>query len=111
MPLLESGFPFRAVARDLTFGGQRIATPALTIARNEVGAIDVSAGSAVEVADANQEARYLAAKVAPMSAHEQRTEHVQAGARRVVEQEIAPTWSDRNDRIEVKTDDAASPRE
>lgn len=107
-PLLASQIPVRAIATDVTFGGQRVASPVLTVARNEVGKLDVAAGNVAELADANQEARYLAAKVAPMRAHEQRPEDVEAGGRRLIEQEIAQAWVRS---VKVRTDDASNPEE
>lgn len=105
MDLIATRVPLRAIAQGLTYGGQRLAVPRLSIARNEEGTIDVLAGDPTEATATNQEAHYLAAKAAPRTAHRRRPEDIQAGARRVVEQEIATGWSGA---VEVKTDDAGT---
>ncbi len=92
MKPLEAQVPMRAVARDLSYGGQAIADPALAVARNEVGEIDVSAGKPGDLPDTNQQARYLAAKHAPERQSQRQEADVKAGGRRVVEQEIVAQW-------------------
>jgi hypothetical protein len=114
---LEMPLPMRALARDLTFGGQRIAEPAIAVARNEGGEIAVAAGKPGELKDTNQEARYLAAKHAPERQTQQRDADVKAGGRKLLEKEVVGQWDQiltATDEItakktmDVETDDAST---
>ncbi|MBE7452767.1 MAG: hypothetical protein HS111_28980 [Kofleriaceae bacterium] len=106
MELVTAGVPVRAVARRLTYAGQAIAEPSIAVARNEVGEIEVAAGRPGPLPATNREARYLAAKHAPERQRHAREADVRAGARHLVETEIAGQRSELA-KMTVETDDDA----
>jgi hypothetical protein len=119
MSLLEAHAPVRAVARELTFGGQNLADPALAVTRDEAGEITVAAGKPGELPDTNLQARYLAAKHAPERQQRGGGADVNAGGRQLVEKDIAGQWGStlaiRNPETQepamrVETDDASKPK-
>ena len=115
----EVPLPIRAIGRDLTFGGQSIADPALAVTRNEAGQINVAAGKPGEQSGTNQQARYLVAKHAPERRHQQREADVAEGGRRVVEDEVFGQWSavlgafddaTARPKLDIETNDASKPK-
>ena len=113
MELVTAGVPVRAVARRITYAGRSIAEPSIAASRNEVGEIEVAAGRPGQLPATNREARYLAAKHAPERRHHAREADVRAGARRLLESDIASQWrqvmtdvtDEKSYTMPVKTDD------
>ncbi|MBE7452702.1 MAG: hypothetical protein HS111_28635 [Kofleriaceae bacterium] len=106
MDLVTAGVPIRAVARRLTRAGQTIADPSIAVARNEIGEIEVAVGRPGQLPATNLEARFLAAKHAPERQRHARDADVRAGARHLVETELAGQRSELA-KMTVETDDDA----